>query len=217
MLQLLRSVRFVVGRRVDALASLLRDRGARLVQDVPVWWCPWIHDLALVVGCAKHGLVDARAMRGDPDLALHPDAVRRHVHRVFLQGNPQGATTTRHHARSDPLAVVPVVHAAAAGVFWDRGDALDWAAASAELFPETHVLEARVERICSELTRKLPVTSASRVAPWQLSLGPPEERSRAGLPCRSAPMALGALVLNSEQRRADWLLDTQGRSGQASA
>jgi hypothetical protein len=61
---------------------------------LPVWWCPWIHDYALLLGMVKHGVhVFLQKMWTEPDLLspLTPnpftrEARQRHIEAVFLEG-----------------------------------------------------------------------------------------------------------------------------------
>ncbi|CAM9106653.1 unnamed protein product [Phaeothamnion confervicola] len=86
--QLLRCCRFVIGRRVQALAAWTAGPTAGVrAQDraLPAWWCPWVHDVALMAGSVRHGLLTVNAMREDPVLPLGPAAVTEHVRKIFLR------------------------------------------------------------------------------------------------------------------------------------
>lgn len=49
-----------------------------------MWWCPWIHDLGLMAGCVRHGLMNINAMRGDASLPLNPGSIRDHITRTLV-------------------------------------------------------------------------------------------------------------------------------------
>merc|ERR1712107_25292 len=57
--RLTRSIRCIVGDGVQfhTLDSFLRSYKVRGdMKDMPLWWCPWIHDIALMVHVARFGL-----------------------------------------------------------------------------------------------------------------------------------------------------------------
>lgn len=53
-------------------------------QGLPMWWCPWIHDLGLMAGCVRHGFMNINAMRGDEALPLNPTSVNDHITRTLI-------------------------------------------------------------------------------------------------------------------------------------
>jgi len=146
--QLLVAGRFVCARRPFALAAYLRSAKGRAkllppprqpstsllalppspspLPPPPVWWCPWLHDLTLVVVSATHGMAagcDPRELcpsSADSDSSPHPvvrhplseASVTAHVRRVFL-GLPALQTTATAPASLPPPP--PVVSSGAGG------------------------------------------------------------------------------------------------------
>lgn len=124
-----------------------------------MWWCPWLHDLAVMVGCIKHGLLNIEAMRLDTALPLSPAAVAHHVSSSLCystagsQGfNARGPCyiTSLHSADGRPLEIEP-------------GAVRKWIGALTEQFPTRRALEDRVFAICAILTRDLPEEHPYRI------------------------------------------------------
>eukprot|EP00903_Cladosiphon_okamuranus_P007802 g7551.t1 len=86
--QLLRTIRFFLCKRKDALAQWSRNlQSAQIMHEkegLPMWWCPWIHDLGLMAGCVRHGFMNINAMRGDEALPLNPTSVNDHISRALI-------------------------------------------------------------------------------------------------------------------------------------
>lgn len=41
-----------------------------------MWWCPWIHDASVLVGCVHHGYMKLDSFRTDPYLPTHKESVQ---------------------------------------------------------------------------------------------------------------------------------------------
>ncbi|CAN0245579.1 unnamed protein product, partial [Hapterophycus canaliculatus] len=88
--QLLRTIRFFLHKRKDAVAQWSRSVQSAQIdhekEGLPMWWCPWIHDLGLMAGCVRHGFMNINAMRGDSALPLSPSSVNDHITRALIVG-----------------------------------------------------------------------------------------------------------------------------------
>jgi hypothetical protein len=67
-----------------ALWNYLRSGKEELVgKEMPVWWCPWIHDLGLFYGMAKYGIYGWEKMILDESLPFYQDNIQTHIEKVF--------------------------------------------------------------------------------------------------------------------------------------
>jgi superfamily II DNA or RNA helicase len=154
-IQLLRSIRFILSRRHDALAAWCRSAAAfsgPTMEGLPQWWCPWIHDIGLLVGSVKHGLLSVEALRTDADLPFHLQAIRFHVQRAFLRPGP--------HDRSI---------GSARGLFpSDLPGIGKWVYEVSEQFPGRRALEDRLFHVAFCMTKQLPVTHPLRIRAYNI-------------------------------------------------
>jgi len=84
--RLLRSCVYICsgdGIQVDHLRDLAKSKFMGAVYDMPVWWCPWIHDIALVVQASTQGLFHVIPHRLE-DIAFSPSAVQRTLQNSVL-------------------------------------------------------------------------------------------------------------------------------------
>jgi len=147
--QLARCIRFIAGGGIsaDKIIKFLKGPVMRKNFDgLPTWWCPWIHDLALLIQAAMNGVLSVLKDRNKNNteervpiaihLALGKDAVREHVQTTFFE-------QSRGSIASLPSSFL--VNAPQADI-----DACVETLASQ--FPSANVIEKRLVMICSELT-----------------------------------------------------------------
>jgi superfamily II DNA or RNA helicase len=140
-----RAVRYILSRHVKPLVAYLKTNASKYHSlGVPVWWCPWIHDLGMMVGYMKHGYMALEAICRDPVLPFTSQAITNHVCRTFLYGS----STTLPAAR---------------GMFTTTEDALTWARACSQLFPDQFSLENRLVKILADMTKHLPLRHMCRI------------------------------------------------------
>uniref|UniRef100_K3X6C6 Chromodomain-helicase-DNA-binding protein 6 n=1 Tax=Globisporangium ultimum (strain ATCC 200006 / CBS 805.95 / DAOM BR144) TaxID=431595 RepID=K3X6C6_GLOUD len=130
-IQLLQDVLDILSTRAQELVAYLRSGSDTLVQDMPVWWCPWIHDLALFHGMARYGIYGWENIVLDRQLPFHREARSEHIRAVFLEGTDSFAPLYRHH-------------------FDSEGSMSAWFDRVVEEFPSFSVLERKVQRICTD-------------------------------------------------------------------
>lgn len=96
---------------------------------VPFWWCPWIHDLELMVQCALHGL-------GSIPIALASEQqrmIKKHIREIFVQGQ-------------SPVLPQAVLNSAS------QEEMDHWIGEHAKQFPSADIVEHRLALISSSLT-----------------------------------------------------------------
>jgi hypothetical protein len=145
--QMLRACQYVLANYFGELWDYLRSP-ERLIcmHGLPVWWTPYVHDLALVFACAKHGFLNSSYMREDPELPFNEACIERNM-RFFVQYGS--------------LSVVPV---ALGAISKDSDDMEAWIRQSVQEFPDISLLEARLERILDDLTKDLVSSHPCRVS-----------------------------------------------------
>lgn len=136
--QVHRACSFVLANEFSALWEFLRspDR-VSYFEGMPVWWTPCIHDLALIIGCAKYGFVNLDYLREDLSLPFRVKKIERHL---------------RYCIQYETLSVIPV---AVDALTTERDDLENWIRTSSQEFPEQRLLEMRLEKILEEVTRDL--------------------------------------------------------------
>jgi hypothetical protein len=139
--RLLRTCAYIArgGVSLHSLEILLTSKVFRggAMQDMPVWWCPWVHDVCLVLRAATHGLFAVLPNRSD-DLIFGPDLVQRHLVASLLaaKSNPKASSikfpaAVRHSSEEELSA---------------------WAERQAFRFPSLFQLERRIAFVCSQAT-----------------------------------------------------------------
>ena len=128
----MKSIRFIIGggSSLKEISDFLRDPSWRnQTNGVPFWWCPWIHDLELMVQCALHGL-------GSIPTALASEQqhmIRKHIQEIFVQGH-------------SPVLPRAVLNSASQ-------EEIDyWIGEQAKQFPSADIVEHRLALISSSLT-----------------------------------------------------------------
>jgi len=132
--RLMKTIRYIVGGGVtlEALTEFLRGpfwRGQSM--GIPVWWCPWIHDLGLLVHAALYGLGSITTVS-----PLQQSFIEQHVRRTFIEGT----------ANTQPA--LPKCYLEQASK--EEIDA--WVDMHSKQFPTFQVVEHRLALICSRLT-----------------------------------------------------------------
>lgn len=129
------------GVSVQTMDALLRSfkHASSSIQDLPVWWCPWVHDVALMVLAAMKGLFSVIPDRVD-DLIFSPKAVQRRFY-TSLAADPS----------LHPSAPVP------SAVRQSTPEQLRvWTERQAAHFPSMFQLERRLAFLCSQATKDVP-------------------------------------------------------------
>jgi len=156
--QILRTLRYAINRKPDSLLKFLKAPGGlagmgapaaaaapssaegaeSAVDGVPFWWCPWIHDYALVLGCLKHGYLCLNLIRSDKTLPLNQEKIQKHVLLSFS-------------TKLGEMAAVQFPSQQTAKSAEDERLLLQLAISQ---FPSKETLDQRMKRICLELTRE---------------------------------------------------------------
>merc|ERR1712194_132723 len=132
--RLMKSIRFIVGGGVPLkdLTEFLRGPVWRSqTMGIPVWWCPWIHDLGLLVHAALYGLASITTV-----LPLQQSFIEQHVRETFIDGTPD---------RTPSLPRCFLDQASK-----EETDA--WVEMHSKQFPTFHVVEHRLALVCAHLT-----------------------------------------------------------------
>ncbi|RMX70437.1 hypothetical protein KXD40_004000 [Peronospora effusa] len=155
--QLLEDVLDILSTKRDALETLLRSGKHGLVENMPVWWCPWIHDLGVFYGMARYGIYGWEHMMLDRQLPFHRQAREHHIRTVFLEGTTTFHPLYRHH-------------------FETIAEMNDWFLRTLNEFPSLSVLERKVETICAAILEEHGNVAERYVEPEdrrEFSLSPP--------------------------------------------
>lgn len=145
--------------------------GIAVCQGLPIWWCPWIHDLGLMAGCVMHGFMNINAMRSNVLLPLNPTAILEHISRTFLNnGRAPGEPSSRADGASAAENPSGSGQPPGLGVLkplkgFSPGDdaAQAWAEEASVEFPSRRSAEDRVFRICVAMTKLLPPHNPVRI------------------------------------------------------
>mmetsp|Transcript_10063 Transcript_10063/g.13121 ORF Transcript_10063/g.13121 Transcript_10063/m.13121 type:complete len:1188 (+) Transcript_10063:386-3949(+) len=142
--QILRTLRLAIHRKPDSLLKFLKKRNAMntpngTAEGVPFWWCSWIHDYALVLGCLKHGYLCLNLIRSDRTLPLHQEKIQKHVQLAFAGKLKESADLPEHmKAQKLPKAEEERL----------------LLQLSISQFPSKETLDLRMKRICIEMTKQ---------------------------------------------------------------
>ncbi|KAF4318613.1 hypothetical protein BBO99_00007232 [Phytophthora kernoviae] len=128
--QLLEDVLDILSTKRDVLEDFLRSGKQDLVTEMPVWWCPWIHDLGVFYGMARYGIYGWDRLLLDRQLPFHRQAREHHIRAVFLEGTPTFRPLYRH-------------------LFESTADMNTWFTRVVDEFPSLSVLERKMETICA--------------------------------------------------------------------
>lgn len=131
--KLMKALRFIVGGGVPFSVTKTVLHGPllrRLTAEVPVWWCPWIHDLGLLVHAAFYGLESTVIELP----CLQRPFIEQHIREVFLEGkNPCLPRSFLENASGEEKNA--------------------WVSMHAEQFPTPAIVERRLALLCAELTK----------------------------------------------------------------
>ena len=105
------------------------------MDGLPVWWCPWQHDLALFVHASTHGLFSIMKDREESSPILSRDAVVDHIRSTFISGKTMIPRDIYEKS--------------------SEGDVEAWIRKYAEDFPSMNVIERRLAFLCALVTEKL--------------------------------------------------------------
>jgi hypothetical protein len=102
------------------------------VNTMPVWWCPWVHDVALLVRAATNGLLSVLHHRAD-DTVFCMDAVGKFLRSTLEK---QSVSLARHTSSPELLE--------------------EWIRFEASKFPTLLQIERRLAFLCSKATTEAP-------------------------------------------------------------
>lgn len=136
--RLMRAAQYIVsgGVPLTTLMDVLKSSAVcDSMDDLPVWWCPEVHDLGLLVHAATRGLfsilVDRKA--GSASNVFAPEVVKQHVQTRFI---PQAASKDMFsNASPDEISA--------------------WVDDQVQQFPSANTLERRLGLLCSVATAHL--------------------------------------------------------------
>ena len=76
------------------LLSIVKSTKVRinLNQTFPIWWCPWIHDIGILIGCIKHGFLNINMILTDKELPFSQCNLETHIRKTFL--NPYNSSSS---------------------------------------------------------------------------------------------------------------------------
>ena len=149
--RLARSVQHVAGGgvHIDQVLSTLSGPLLRACMDgLPLWWCPWIHDLGLLFHVAAQGLASITMEKEIDGLRQAPcfeiDALHKHIRSVFVDGKDG----------KPPNLPAQLLEASSSQ------DIDKWIRLQASQMPSGKTLERRLAMICGELSRKTPPSNS---------------------------------------------------------
>jgi hypothetical protein len=142
----MKAIRFVVGGGIpveDVVAFLKGPIMRSNLDGVPIWWCPWIHDLAVLVHTSIHGLfslhkpISSGCMQQSTIVndILGREAVEKHIRSVFIDG------------QSGYKPILPQCFLSAKGLNMNL-----FVSELASQMPSARVLERRLSLLCGTLT-----------------------------------------------------------------
>lgn len=153
--RLIRAIRFIVGGGVPVVHLLSFLRGPtmrRNLDGLPIWWCPWIHDLAILIYVSAHGLLAVTAkyqqqkFNQDNDPIFGNAAIQRHLRALFVDGRQGMKPALPRSFLSNS----------------SKSNIESWLSKHAGMFPSEQILERRLALICSELTTTAASMSSQR-------------------------------------------------------
>lgn len=130
--QLLRDVLRVVTDGKLRLMRYLHSGSIHLVENMPIWWCPWIHDAALFHGIARYGVYAWEKIVLDYRLPFHVRARKAHMERYFLKEDAMFRSVVGECVES-------------------VGEQRDWMGTHLMEFPSFASLEIKMHRMCEDV------------------------------------------------------------------
>ena len=110
----------------------------RSVYEMPVWWCPWVHDVALLLHAATRGLFSLMVDRSEHEV-FSTRAIE-----TFLCTNCKPMTETVFGPTRNLSSETP-----------SSEQRLKWSTQQSKTFPSLYQLERRLGLFCNELTTEL--------------------------------------------------------------
>ncbi len=128
-IQLLRSSIYVCSERSEVVKDLTLSESMGYLKDMPIWWCPWVHDRALLVQAASGGIFSVLKNRGE-----HPVFNSKTIENFLLAKLNETSITGLPVQNTDPQK------------------AAAWAKKHSNEFPSLFQLERRLAHLCSKAT-----------------------------------------------------------------
>lgn len=132
--RLLRAAQYIVSGKIplDALQEIFHSEGlSKSMDGLPIWWCPWIHDLALLIFVATRGIF-ALFREREEDLVFSRQAIIQHMYSNFVA---EENVLPRSIVDQSPPE-----------------DVTTWIEHQAHDFPTPNVLERRLALVCAHAT-----------------------------------------------------------------
>lgn len=139
--RLMRSILLIAGGKVSAnkLQDVLHSRAMRQsMAGLPVWWCPWIHDIALLIHASMRGLFSIfkdRESATNVGPAFSFATIQHHIHSTFV---------------ADEQVIPREVFDASS-----PEDSTAWIKMYAKEFPSLKMVERRLSFLCAKATEEL--------------------------------------------------------------
>mmetsp|Transcript_26243 Transcript_26243/g.72434 ORF Transcript_26243/g.72434 Transcript_26243/m.72434 type:complete len:198 (+) Transcript_26243:6635-7228(+) len=114
--------------QVEAIA---RTKEVCDLKGLPVWWCPWLHDTALVVEAATKGLFSVFGVR-DEHATFAPAPIEAFLRQSFATG--RSALPSSNDTQANRMDM--------------------WIKKESEKFPELQEIERRLSLFCDAVTAK---------------------------------------------------------------
>jgi hypothetical protein len=142
-IQLMRCILNISSGQIEVhnLREILHSQAVRKSMDgLPIWWCPWIHDTALLAHAGTRGLFSILKDVGSESGSnagpiFSREAIKQHIKNTFF-------------ARAERIPG-PITEASS------PDDTTDWIDSYANEFPTLNVIERRLAFLCSEATADL--------------------------------------------------------------
>jgi hypothetical protein len=142
--RLLRAAQYLVGIEATPLLEFLRTSSALLVDpenivgsdDMPLWWCPWIHDLGLLVNVACSGL---SGIWNPHQGVLTAQSIQQFIDKSFIDNKSREELP-----------------------FPDQTEVKEWIQEQSHQLPSPNTLERRLGYVCSLLTQHLDTSPDAR-------------------------------------------------------
>lgn len=138
--RLMRAAQHIVSGGV-AFAQLMEVLQSNVIRgsmgDLPIWWCPEVHDLGLLVHAATRGLFSILGDRktGIPNSVFCTETVKQHVYTTFVLADEAKSKQMGNNAFTDDVSA--------------------WVEEQSLQFPSANALERRLGLLCSQATAHL--------------------------------------------------------------
>jgi hypothetical protein len=135
--KLLRSCQYLCSAENEVSIEIIKTASRSLVMrqlsDMPVWWCPWVHDVGLLIQAASGGLFSILRSRNE-NIVLSHQAIQQFVYSSFVADNEHALPSAR---QTPPDQVT------------------EWTERQAAKFPSVNEIERRLSILCAEATTNL--------------------------------------------------------------